>query len=109
MPNPPIGAPYEAQFHSAPDAPSDMFADSLASMVGHIAQSIQSRDPRYRGYVRVTNHNRTLQFVEVNDLGRLTNLQAKDCPGHVASDDDPKVCRHCGTHVDELRDEGQPS
>jgi hypothetical protein len=25
------------------------------------------------------------------------------CPGHIASDGDPKVCRHCGTHVDEER------
>lgn len=25
------------------------------------------------------------------------------CPGHVASDHDPKVCRHCGTHIDSLR------
>lgn len=33
------------------------------------------------------------------------------CPGHVASDADPKVCRHCGTHVDEERpddEEQQP-
>lgn len=27
----------------------------------------------------------------------------EDCPGHVASRADPKVCRHCGVHVDELR------
>lgn len=26
-----------------------------------------------------------------------------ECPGHQASDDDPKVCRHCGTHVDAER------
>lgn len=25
------------------------------------------------------------------------------CPGHVASDADPKVCGHCGTHVEEER------
>lgn len=25
------------------------------------------------------------------------------CPGHVASDDDPKVCKLCGTHIDSLR------
>ncbi len=33
-----------------------------------------------------------------------------DCPGHVASDDDPKVCRFCGCHVDDLRppEEGAP-
>ena len=25
------------------------------------------------------------------------------CPGHVASAADPKVCAHCGVHIDELR------
>jgi hypothetical protein len=25
------------------------------------------------------------------------------CPGHVASAIDPKVCAHCGVHIDELR------
>lgn len=25
------------------------------------------------------------------------------CPGHTASDNDPKVCRHCGVHIDSLR------
>jgi hypothetical protein len=27
------------------------------------------------------------------------------CPGHVASEGDPKVCGRCGTHVDSLRPE----
>lgn len=27
------------------------------------------------------------------------------CAVHVASDDDPKICRHCGTNVEEYRDE----
>ena len=25
------------------------------------------------------------------------------CPGHIASENDPKVCGRCGTHVDSLR------
>ncbi len=25
------------------------------------------------------------------------------CSGHVASADDPKVCAHCGVHIDSLR------
>ena len=32
----------------------------------------------------------------------LYQFGENDCPGHVASDD-PKVCRHCGTHIDSLR------
>jgi hypothetical protein len=30
---------------------------------------------------------------------------ATPCPGHTASDHDAKVCRYCGTHIDEYRDE----
>ena len=32
----------------------------------------------------------------------LYQFGENDCPGHVASDD-PKVFRHCGTHIDSLR------
>lgn len=35
--------------------------------------------------------------------GRVTDEQS--CPGHAASDTDPKICRHCGTHIDSLRPE----
>lgn len=31
-----------------------------------------------------------------------------ECPGHVASDDDPKVCARCGTHIDSLRPDDDP-
>lgn len=27
----------------------------------------------------------------------------EECPGHVASDTDPKVCQHCFVHIDSLR------
>ncbi len=27
------------------------------------------------------------------------------CPGHVASETDPKVCGRCGVHIDSLRPE----
>lgn len=32
-------------------------------------------------------------------------MTENECPGHVASPDSPKVCAHCGTHIDELRPE----
>lgn len=34
----------------------------------------------------------------------MYNTDGNDCPGHVASDNDPKVCRHCGTHINEYID-----
>jgi hypothetical protein len=37
----------------------------------------------------------------------------EDCPGHVASELDPKICGRCGVHIDDLRppddDEGNYS
>lgn len=27
----------------------------------------------------------------------------ESCPGHVASENDPKVCGRCGVHIDSLR------
>ena len=29
--------------------------------------------------------------------------EENECPGHVASKADAKVCAHCGTHIDSLR------
>jgi hypothetical protein len=34
-------------------------------------------------------------------LGPL--YEEEDCPGHCASMTNPKVCPHCGTHIDSLR------
>lgn len=33
----------------------------------------------------------------------LSHVTEELCPGHVASADDPKVCAHCGVHIDSLR------
>lgn len=35
--------------------------------------------------------------------GAPATYAPEDCPEHVASDNDPKVCRRCGIHIDELR------
>lgn len=44
----------------------------------------------------------TIHFA-IDDQWFSCVLQMVDCPGHVASKDDAKVCEHCGTHIDELR------
>lgn len=31
--------------------------------------------------------------------------EENECPGHLASKDDRKVCVHCGVHIDSLRPE----
>lgn len=30
-------------------------------------------------------------------------VDENDCPGHVSSEHDPKICAHCGVHIDLLR------
>lgn len=30
-------------------------------------------------------------------------IEEQDCPGHIASDDNPKICGRCGVHIDSLR------
>lgn len=35
--------------------------------------------------------------------GDLLLCVANACPGHIASENDPKVCVRCGVHVDEER------
>ena len=42
-------------------------------------------------------------FVGVPMAIELPALPEQDCPGHVATDHDPKVCARCGVHIDDLR------
>lgn len=53
-------------------------------------------------YRRMANTLRTASGAEC--------WRQENCPGHVASEDDPKICGICGTHVDSLRpdDEQRP-
>lgn len=39
--------------------------------------------------------------------GHKVVFDEQTCPGHVASERDPKVCGRCGVHINELRDDGQ--
>lgn len=38
-----------------------------------------------------------------NSLLRVVKFAEEDCPGHVASPNDPKICDRCGVHIDSLR------
>lgn len=38
-----------------------------------------------------------------HEVVRLRSRLEELCPGHVASADDPRVCAHCGVHIDSLR------
>jgi len=38
-----------------------------------------------------------------------TRPSEDDCPGHVASADDPRVCGRCGVHIDSLRPDTEQS
>lgn len=32
----------------------------------------------------------------------------QNCPGHVASEKNPKICGRCGIHIDSLRPDDEP-
>jgi len=42
-------------------------------------------------------------FFIVDAVGDMPVVPEDDCPGHVASAADPKVCGLCGVHIDSLR------
>lgn len=35
------------------------------------------------------------------------DFEEENCPGHIASAEDPKMCDRCGVHIDSLRPEGE--
>jgi len=45
----------------------------------------------------------SLTVLSLDGGRRARNVLEENCPGHVASERDPKVCGRCGTHVDSLR------
>lgn len=51
--------------------------------------------------------NKRSEFFEgpVLPVGWCPQFQFSEeaCPGHVASDGDPKVCGRCGLHIDSMR------
>lgn len=55
---------------------------------------------------RIVQWSETGLRIGMNEPRRYTE---ETCPGHVASDKDPKVCGHCGAHIDSFRpnDEAQ--
>jgi hypothetical protein len=47
-------------------------------------------------------------FVNNHDVV-VPDRTEENCPGHVASARDPKICGRCGTHIDSMRpDDDQP-
>ncbi len=45
-----------------------------------------------------------LETVEALRAGHsVVTTTEEACPGHIASENDPKVCGRCGTHIDSLR------
>jgi len=54
----------------------------------------QRKNERWRAVVRA---------VRAEVLAASKKIAPEDCPGHVASQLDVKICAICGIHVDELR------
>lgn len=43
------------------------------------------------------------QFLALAQHKQEAAMQENDCPGHVASANNPKICARCGVHIDSLR------
>jgi hypothetical protein len=82
-----------APFDKAYPAPWRMQLDEVVDVDGCHINGFDSCDADevefWRGII---------QAVNARQLRR-----EESCPGHVASEDDPKVCGRCGLHIDELR------
>lgn len=48
-------------------------------------------------------HHRVPKGEEIERARAELFIDEEDCPGHVASISDPKICGRCGTHIDSLR------
>ncbi|HEV7345746.1 MAG TPA: hypothetical protein VGN60_08980 [Devosia sp.] len=65
----------------------------LVALIAQATDQLAFAGPQARATVRFA----------VDDQWFSCTLQMIDCPGHVASESDPRVCKHCSTHIDELR------
>lgn len=54
--------------------------------------------PKYAGSLSLDARGQPMEQCR----GRLL-VDEESCPGHVASDADPRTCGRCGVHVDSLR------
>jgi len=48
-------------------------------------------------------HPKPISVKQLLDEQSRQLLDEQSCPGHVASDHDPKICARCGTHIDSFR------
>lgn len=56
-----------------------------------------------RGMTQIERHKSTGIGEAMLQAQATLMTHGNNCPGHVARDDDPKVCRHCGIHINEER------
>jgi hypothetical protein len=52
-------------------------------------------------------HLRPNELCDICGRRAPARLEENDCPGHVSSEHDGKICRHCGVHIDSLRPDGE--
>jgi len=72
-----------------------------------IAMSIQAMQRVAMAHPDSSEHSRDMYATTMNARMALLKLypiyEEDDCPGHVASATNSKVCQNCGVHVDSFR------
>ena len=56
-----------------------------------------------RGAIQCVCPDHPIMKAALEDLSKVFLYSEEDCPGHVASQSDGKICGNCGIHVDSLR------
>ncbi len=77
----------------------DIVADTLKKSAPGISETMRmaianSLTMKLAAAIMVPKRNSVLSFFAYGE---------NECPGHVASKDDAKVCARCGVHIDSLR------
>ena len=72
-------------------------------------------DPRTKALYKREVQKRVDEFGMSNEQAQMLvavlmtpKFREEDCPGHVASGSDSKICGNCGVHIDSLRPPEEP-
>lgn len=75
--------------------------DCASSLAFYFSRPVTDAEMRFLHEVM----QRSVACMPAKPSLRVVRFAEEACPGHVASDSDPKICGRCGVHIDSLRPE----
>lgn len=73
--------------------------DCISALEFYFSRPVTDNEMRFLHDVM----QRAAACLPITFASRAVLFSEDECPGHVASFDDAKVCARCGTHIDALR------